>query len=580
MSLSVDYDVAIVGGGISGIYTAWRLLTSNLASSAQLSAWARARPDGKLRVAVFEGSERIGGRLLSAQPPGMPHTVVEIGGMRYVSSQTLVRSLVENELKLPTKPQTVQVDSNLAYLRAKRLHISDLKNPAVLPYTLAADEAEWCKTHSASDLIGLAISKVLPQAPTLQGPALEEYLQNATVDGVPLYQVGFWNMLARAMTFEAYQLARTAVGYDSLGANANAVDMVREYFNFTPSVRYSLLKGGYESVPWELERQTRQAGGHIHLHAWLESCDALRLGDGTTGMSLQFRGGTPGAVSARALVLAMPRRSIELLRSTGALLDPQRAPRLQSLLQSVEPIALYKMFICYDQPWWEKEGLQKGRSLTDIPIRQCYYWAVDGREEGGDPRNTNATLMNYNDVSSVDFWGGLRRHTPQRSRVHAELAASAAAPARWRERPLHGGGAFVRKPMPYAQVQSLRETASSEMQRRLRANWDAHEAPAEMVAEMHRQLELLHDVQDAPKPLEAAYMDWSDDPYGAGVHFWNSGYKSWEVLQEMTQPVRELPCYVCGEAWSTNQTWAEGALQTAEIVLQQRFCLAPPPWVS
>jgi monoamine oxidase len=75
-------------------------------------------------------------------------------------------------------------------------------------------------------------------------------------------------------------------------------------------------------------------------------------------------------------------------------------------------------------------------------------------------------------------------------------------------------------------------------------------------------------------------MDWSIDPYGGGVHFWNRGYKSWEVLHRITQPVHDFPCYICGEAYSTNQTWVEGALQTAEIVLQKHLGLPEPAWVT
>src|SRR5207249_9546859 len=134
---------------------------------------------------------------------------------------------------------------------------------------------------------------------------------------------------------------------------------------------------------------------------------------------------------------------------------------------------------------------------------------------------------------------------------------------------------FQRKAMPAAAASD-----DGPFAKRLRKNWDDHKAPHEMVAEMHRELMSLHGVRYAPEPLEAAFMDWSDAPFGAGVHFWNPGYKSWEVLQDMTQPVADFPCYVCGEAWSTNQTWVEGALQTAEIMLQKRFGLAPPPWVT
>jgi monoamine oxidase len=573
-----DYDVAIVGGGVSGIYTAWRLLTANITSSTQLSAWANARPDGKLRVVVFEGSRRIGGRLLSALPPGMPRTIVEIGGMRYVSSHKLVRSLVENKLELPTKPQVVQVADNLAYLRGRHLQIRDLMQPERLPYQLAEAEAAWLRAgNPATDLIGWGIRQVLPEVQRLRGAELEAYLQSAHIDAIPLYQIGFWNLLARVLSFEACQLARTAVAHDSLGANANAVDMILEYCRFSSNVQYSLLQPGYEAVPWRLEQQVRQAGGQIHLGAWLENFDALQLKDGTTGMSLRFRSGV-ASCTARALVLAMPRRSIELLRATGAVLDPQRAPRFQGMLQAVEPIALYKMFVCYAQPWWERAGVKQGHSLTDIPVGQCCYWGVEGQQPGADPGNTNAALMNCNDIASVGFWGGLRRRAAMSSDAVEGLHRGPMV-ARWRVTPPHAGGVFQRRPMPHGPAQVPLETMGADAQRRLRANWEVHTAPAAMVAEMHRQIMLMHGVRAAPEPLDAAFMDWSDDPYGGGVHFWNAGHKSWQLLVEMTQPVSELPCYLCGEAWSTNQTWVEGALQTAEIVLQQRFCLRPPEWV-
>ena len=81
-----DYDVAIIGGGASGIYTAWRMLLQGTKDSPQLKKWIKAR--GKLKIAVFEASDRIGGRILSAKSPNLPNVVCEIGGMRYVSSQT------------------------------------------------------------------------------------------------------------------------------------------------------------------------------------------------------------------------------------------------------------------------------------------------------------------------------------------------------------------------------------------------------------------------------------------------------------------------------------------------------------
>src|SRR5579884_2128607 len=60
---STHYDVAIVGGGVSGVYSGWRLLTAGAGESPQLKKLAG--KNEKLKVAVFEGTNRIGGRLLS-----------------------------------------------------------------------------------------------------------------------------------------------------------------------------------------------------------------------------------------------------------------------------------------------------------------------------------------------------------------------------------------------------------------------------------------------------------------------------------------------------------------------------------
>jgi monoamine oxidase len=575
MSFPSQVDVAIVGGGVSGIYTGWRLLTAAADNSGRVRSWAsKSGPGGKLKVALFEGSQRIGGRLLSARPPGMAHVTCEIGGMRYVSSQTLIRSLIENELRLPRHEQVVDDPRNIAFLRGKHLRVGQLPQPSALPYGLDVAEAHWLEANNATPagLIGWALAQVLPEVTKLNGAALDTYLQNAQVDGTPLYQHGFWNLLARAMSSEAYALARATVGYDSLGANANAVDLASEYFNFTPGVKYYLLNDGYDAVPWTLQQRFTDAGGAVFQDSWLEGFDSTTLDDGTTGVLLRFGGERP-EVKARAIVLALPQRALQALRQQGPVFDPARAPHVQFMLKAVEPVALYKLFIAYGWPWWEAMGVTQGRSLTDIPLRQCYYWAVEGRAPGGEANNSNATIMVYNDVSSAEFWGGLRRLPLGPGDTTAKAAEG------WRR--AQGGRVpaarvFARKPMPGAH----RGAAAEPFARRLRQNWDDHQAPHEMVAEVHRQLMSLHNVRYAPEPLEAAYMDWSDAPFGAGVHFWNPGYKSWEVLEAMIQPVADVPCFVCGEAYSTNQTWVEGALQTAELVLQKRLGLPPPVWVT
>ncbi|HMG66277.1 MAG TPA: NAD(P)-binding protein, partial [Chitinophagaceae bacterium] len=114
-----DFDIVIVGGGIAGIYTAWRLLMTDKADPSKLKKWKK---KSKLRIAVYEGSDRIGGRLLSATPPNFKSPMnCELGGMRVVDSQTYAYSLIKDKLKIPITLQAVGEAINIIYMRRKLL---------------------------------------------------------------------------------------------------------------------------------------------------------------------------------------------------------------------------------------------------------------------------------------------------------------------------------------------------------------------------------------------------------------------------------------------------------------------------
>jgi hypothetical protein len=391
-------------------------------------------------------------------------------------------------------------------------------------------------------LIQCGLTQLLPGLANLHGEELYSYLQAAQIDGVPLYQYGLWNLLARTLTSEARALVQATIGFDTIGSNANAVDLITQYLTHTPDVTYHALDGGYDALPWTLQRKFESVGGEIMHGAWLRCVSPLTLADGTLGVRLSFRGGCP-PVSARGVILAMPRRSLELILSCCSWLAPSGSAALSKLLGSVAFVPLSKCFIHYPRAWWKATGVCQGHSLTDLPIRQCWYW-TESHQQGCGPGNDEALIMVYNDASSVAFWEGLR---PSDSQVVPSAGAACGVQA-----------------------------VSQDDNVRLRDNWCTHDAPAEMVAELHRQVLALHDVQSAPNPLDAVYVDWSDDPFGAGVHLWNRGAQSWRTAEEMTQPIKDFPCYICGEAYSTMQTWVEGALQTADLVLQQRLNLPAP----
>jgi Flavin containing amine oxidoreductase len=567
MAKKPDVDVAIIGGGVGGIYTGWRLLTSSLGHG-QAAAWAAARAGG-LKISVFEGSDRIGGRLLSARSPHLSDTTAEIGGMRYVVSgkdggkrpQKLVQGLIETVLQLPHHEQVVSVDDNIAFLRGRLLRSAGLGIPSALPYWFDPAECAWLAARAGSNpsaLIERVLVGLMPKIPErLKDGTLREYLETVEIDGLPLWRHGFWNLLARGMSPDGYNAARATVGYDCLAGNTNALDLTTEFFDFVPGVSYQMVDQGYEAVPWQLQQRFLAAGGQISFDRWLDGFVGAPLDDGAQGVKLNFRDGS--ALTARAVVLAMPRRSIELLRPEGEILGPQNAG-FRHDLASVSGIPLFKLFLLYKQSWWQTAGVIRGRSLTDLPLRQCYYWPVGSTGTDAPKPDKPGLLMAYDDLMNVDFWDAL----DTRAEVH-----KAGLPM----------GIHMSHALPmFARKASSKAPAPDPFAERLLKNWEEHHVTKPMVDEMHRQLMQMHGVDSAPEPIDAAYMDWSRDPYGGGVHLWNVDYNSTKMLKHMTQPVAGFPCYICGEAYSTNQTWAEGALQTAEIVLHDRLGVPKADW--
>jgi monoamine oxidase len=516
-------DVAIVGGGVSGVFAAWRLLSTGIARD----------------VAVFEASDRIGGRLLSVEPPGMPHMTAELGGMRYLPSvQPRITKLIELLNDSPKRYEPIEtfefpVDEpdNIAYLRGVHMRFATFKDrPYEIPYRLSFQE----QGKSVGAILVNAIEQIVPgiTQPSLTEAARREMAQAATLSGEPLYEMGFWEVLARVLSSEAYQLGIAAGGYQSVLANWNAADAIPWFlsdFGVTP--RYRGFKKGFQQVPLALAAKVVQAGGRIQLNArihgfaWRDGIVELQT---TEGM----------VIRARHLILAMPRRSLELLMPNAPLLQTASVRRL---IGSVTPRPLFKLFTTYREPWWLAAGVKSGRSVTDLPIRQTYYWPL----ETGEPSQKGRSMLmaSYDDGLHVSFWDGFR---PKRGIQWLSTATAAHS---------------------FDNVNDSISTATS--------GWQQHKAPTMMIAEVQRQLAELHGLKYIPDAIDAAFMDWGDDPYGGGWNSWNIGVRSWEVKKQILRPLAEAPVYICGEAYSDAQGWVEGALQTAELMLERSFDIKP-----
>jgi monoamine oxidase len=518
-------DVAIVGGGVSGVYCGWRLKTDN--------------NHGQSKVTIFEESDQIGGRLLSPKPPQISGMLAELGGMRMLNSQRHISTLVA-KLQIKTYPFPVGESSNIAYLRGVHLRNQNFMNqPEKVPYRLEFQERGKVPGQIVID----AIEQILPGVTTMTDEERREVVKTAEFCGTPLYKQGFWQVLLRVLSAEAFDLAVQAGGYQSTLTSWNAADAIPWFLSdFGVDARYFGFVEGFQEVPRKLEQKFKEAGGIVELNSRLRSFHVI---ESSEGPQIELRiDGQDRAVRARALILAMPRRALELIDTTGEVLSRDNY-HVWQMIRSVTPQPMLKLFVTYHNPWWLAAGVEKGRSVTDLPIRQTYYWP---NGDGSVRKSGNAMIMaSYDDGTNVGFWNGFR---PKRGlgRLGEQERFTIEEPEFFENEPASG------------------EDTSE---------WDRYRAPKAMVEEVQRQLQLVHGLGFTPRPYAAAFKDWGDDPFGGGWNSWNIGVRSWEREKEIQQPVPGINVFICGEAYSREQGWVEGALDTADQVLTEYFRLRP-----
>jgi monoamine oxidase len=525
-------DIAIVGAGVSGVYTAWRLKEH----------------DPTQKIVVYESSCHVGGRLLSLRPPEIPNMVAELGGMRILPAvQPLIKSLiVKLNKKLPCAERIdlydfpVDQPQNLAYLRGTYLRLSDFEqHPEKVPYSVTYLE----RGMSAGKLIINAIEQIVPgiTRADLSEEDRRVMARDAEFGGVKLYKQGFWNVLMRIISGEGYLLGIDAGGYNSTLSNWNAADAIPWFLSdFGVNAKYQGFRKGFQQVPLSLAKLFKDLGGEVYLDRPLVGFDQ-KEGE----YELTFKDQPP--VRAKALILAMPRRSLELIAPKS---PPLQGDQLSDWIRSVTPRPLFKLFTTYANPWWRAAGFYKGnefipveagRTVTDLPVRQTYYWPKDD----GTPAQTGPSMLmaSYDDGTNIGFWDGLRR---RRGLPRKDVP----------DDPVY---ADFEGPGDKAEVTSCPGSD----------DWHKYRAPKRMVLEVARQLATIHGLSHTPEVRSAAYRDWGDDPFGGGWNSWNIGVRSKVVKQHIVQPFPGERFHICGEAYSDAQGWVEGALQTADMVLQK-----------
>lgn len=99
---------------------------------------------------------------------------------------------------------------------------------------------------------------------------------------------------------------------------------------------------------------------------------------------------------------------------------------------------------------------------------------------------------------------------------------------------------------------------------------DGSPAPTPMLGEVGRMLRAIHpEIALIPDPVGSALMHWGSDPHEIGWTFWRAGPVSDELMALAPRPDPTIPIHLAGDAFGRSQSWVEGALESAELVVER-----------
>lgn len=580
-------DVAIVGGGCAGLYCAWRLL--------------RQKPD--LRVHLFEKQERLGGRLMSVKLPGIDFRRAELGGMRYIPTQQKIVAALLNQLSQELgkeraeafKTEPFDYPDRFRFLRSRRFAVAE---PPTSVYDIADSELLSSPLDIARKAIWFALQELdLESCPSsvatgdqkakleakleairkIDYPKKNDFDEHLTNDsflasewrilqsyghimGRPLYDIGFWNLLQHYVTSDEFLYIHDALGYESLVANWNAAQAIRIVLadyrrgnageGDSPTHFYCTISAGMDQLPQSLAVLVQESGGVIQKGVHVDGiklveAEGKRVFEITVSRNEWAR---PLSYFAKKVILAIPKRQLGALRLQG--FSEEETKSFEQMREGVTSHAAFKLFLTFAKPWWKEHhstdpddsaplhyNWDNGRATTDFPIRQIYYMS-----KGSGPA---LIMASYSDDHYVDFWAPL-----------------------------------VNDPRKEAYVCRIRKSSPLDKDLEVLGRYLATD---QLITKARRQLARIHgyldesrkiDEQRVPQADVAVVQEWKE-----AWHFWNAHTRPWEEAKKIMKPFFNADLYVCGEAYSTEQGWVEGALKSAELALAG-MGLETPVWLK
>eukprot|EP00737_Agarophyton_chilense_P003410 gb/GEZJ01003991.1/.p1 GENE.gb/GEZJ01003991.1/~~gb/GEZJ01003991.1/.p1 ORF type:complete len:623 (-),score=85.42 gb/GEZJ01003991.1/:221-2089(-) len=550
------FDVLVVGSGISGLYACWRLLQT----------------DPNLKIKIIDKANRIGGRLISdvvhfekgaelkAEQGGMRFTFHHMGNL---SALLLKLGLIDQLVPFPMNSN----GNNRLYVRGSSFTETEAPKKLDQLFNLAEHE----KLENASVVIENLFLKIanseenawhgvvpVPEHRTQQ--FWQIFRLQFKWDGTLLKDWSLWNLFScMGYSKEFITMQYSTSGFtDVIFSEMNAGVAIQLLLDFPLNPKFLSLVKGLDTLPDAIAQEI--GWDRIWLNSTLkgvvQSEGRLRL----LLETLTSVGANSKVIEAENVILAVPRDALEEIFDRSSLFTSLPATQLQNLsntLLKTVNLPIVKITLFYKEAWWGPD-VSFGPNYSDLPMGMVYpFYASDDQLFAAEEYRSYISSTAESISAEINL---------KLEEIHSRKYSKPAAMTIYAE---YQNVEF------WKALQKTGDLFTSKLQDKHKETMPA--ASQKVVNEASRFFESLFDCK-VPGPLLTSARIWSgststdergSDNVGYGMHVWGRHAEDDKAMSLLAQPIEGVNLFTCGEAYSDYQGWIEGALRSANLMLEK-----------
>jgi monoamine oxidase len=310
-------------------------------------------------VTVLEATQRVGGRIFTMREPFMDGMYLDVGAMRIPHTHPLVLEYIKKfRLKVNEFRNTTPQD--LIFANGIKINRTIYQqNPDILRYPVAPHE----KGKTAEELLTMAIKPVADFIN--QNPAQNWNIIVREFDRYPMSFFLRYNPVGPSLSPGALESIKVLLGLEGF-PELSFPAILRELLPlFSPDIHFYEVEGGNDKLPNAFLPQLKE-----DLYFGYQMTKIEQDPQQVTIHARHTLSQKPLTVSGDLAILTIP---FSLLSFVEIVPRQSFSPNKWKAIRELHYVSSTKIGLQFKQRFWEREGLQGGKLMTDLPIRFAAY---------------------------------------------------------------------------------------------------------------------------------------------------------------------------------------------------------------